>query len=571
MKKTTKLVSILLAVLMAFSVLPIVALAETTEVDPGSDNRLATWKENYAFLIKTVLDDTNYTSYNYVDINKKAMQTEMDAYTAFALYDNAWRNYATKEINVENAKKILLALIDEAQFDINDGYVDEFVKVLEGASDFNDFLQKVNKYLENDTIASAEWSEVFKYLDIAIDVAHAYQNYRDKLIEAYARVLAVRQSNSTYIEFLDYVAQNAQNASLASAAKELRDTMNDSLEDQLQNILSQVAVDGATVGVEYALNLAMNSNVYTAAVKKVYGVGKSAADFLWNTSEMYEVLDSLKCAYEFQALAADWAEGKLNGEDADAAVYAFGIALTARDLSEDALFALKKAENGGVVGKIKSKLYGTVYNDIEVSKASLSLIKDIMFAETLDGTKTVVNSLNIYCPVNVAVTTKDNAVLYTLADGAAATVINEYGAFASVYSDYSKEYLKVAFLFDDYRIKLVATGEGYVTLKMNLLEADGTINDWSFTDVKVDAGDTTVFDTTVTAAPFFTFAKADGGIEKIYFNDEFVESEQKEVTAKEVIDATVEVGKDEAKSFAEKIRDFFKKLFESLFKIFKKK
>lgn len=106
---------------------------------------------------------------------------------------------------------------------------------------------------------------------------------------------------------------------------------------------------------------------------------------------------------------------------------------------------------------------------------------------------------------------------------------------------------------------------------MNLLEADGTINDWSFTDVKVDAGDTTVFDTAVSAAPFFTFAKANGGIEKVYFNDEFVESEQKEVTAKEVIDATVEVGKEEAKSFAERIREFFKKLFESLFKIFKKK
>ena len=505
MKKTAKLISVLLAVLMAFSVLPLAAFAETPEnASAGSDSRLAAWKENYQFLIDTVLDDTNFTSYNYVDINKKAMQNEMNAYTAFALYDNAWRNYATKEINVENAKKILLALIDEAQFDINDGYVDEFVKVLEGASDFNDFLQKLNKYLKNDTIASAEWSEVFKYLNIAIDVANAYQNYRDKLIEAYARVLAVRQANGTYIEFLGYIADNAQNASLAAAAKYLRDTMNDTLEDQLKLIVAEIAKDGATVGVNYVLDIAVNSNVYSAAVVKVYGIGK-------------------------------------------------------------------KAESDGVVGKIKNKLYGTVYNDIEVSKASLALIKDVMFAKELDGAKKVVTGLNIFCPVNVDITTKLNAKLYTLADGAEATAVNEYGAFASVYSEYSKEYLKVAFLFDDYRVKLTGTAEGYVTLKMDVLEADGTINDWSFTDVKVDKGDTMVFDTTAVEAPFYTFGKKDGGIEKINFNDKFVESEQKEVTAKDVIDATVDVGKEEAKSFADKIKEFFKKLFENLFKIFKKK
>lgn len=572
MKKTAKLVSILLAVLMAFTALPFAAFAETTEtVAPGSDNRLETWKENYQFLIDTVLDDTNFTSYNYVDINKKAMQTEMDAYTALALYDNAWRNYATKEINVENAKKILLALIDEAQFDINDGYVDEFVKVLETASDANDFIQKVNKYLKNDTIASEEWSDVFKYLNIAIDVANAYQTYRDKLIEAYARVLAVRQANGTYIDFLTFIADNASNESLKAAAVYLRDTMNDSLEDQLKLIIAEIAKDGATVGVNYVLDIAVNSNVYTAAADKIYGIGKKLADFLWNTSEKYEVLDALKCAYEFQALAADWAGAKLDGEDADAAVYAFGIVLTARDISEDALFNLKKAESDGVVGKVKNKLYGTVYNDIEVSKASLSLIKSVMFAEDLSGAKKVVAGLNIFCPVNVDITTKLNAKLFALADGTEAAEINEFGAFSAVYSEYSKEYLKVAFLFDDYRVKLTGTAEGYVTLKMDVLEADGTINDWSFTDVKVNAGDTMVFDTTAVDAPFYTFAKKDGGIEKISFNDEFVESEQKEVTAKDVIDATVDVGKDEAKSFAQKIKEFFQKLFDSIFKIFKRK
>ena len=193
-----------------------------------------------------------------------------------------------------------------------------------------------------------------------------------------------------------------------------------------------------------------------------------------------------------------------------------------------------------------------------------------MFAEDISGAKKVVAGLNIFCPVDVDITTKENAKLFALADGAEKTDVNDYGAFASVYSEYSKEYLKVAFLFDNYRVKLTGTAEGYVTLVMNVLEADGTINDWSFTDVKVEKGDTMVFDIKAVEAPFYTFAKKDGGIEKISFNDEFVESEQKEVTAKEVIDATVDVGKDEAKSFIEKIKEFFQNLFKNLFKFFKK-
>lgn len=560
-----------MAVLMAVTVLPFAAFAEEAPAAEASDARLKVWKDNYQFLIDTVLDDTNFTSYNYVDINKKAMQTEMDAYTALALYDNAWRNYATHEINKENAKKILLALIDEASFDINDGYVDEFIKVLETAEDINDFIQKVNKYLKIDAVSSDAWGTTFKVINTVAKIGNAYQNYRDQLIKAYARVLAVRQANIAYIDFLNYIAENASNENLKAAAAELVETMNDTLEAQLEKVLEQVAIDGVTVGVEYVVDIAMNSNVYTAAAKQIYGIGSKIADVLWNTSDKYVFLDALVSAYDFQTLASDWASAKLNSEDADEAVYAFAIVLAARDLSEDSLFNLKKAESDGVIGKIKNKLYGTVYNDIEVSKASLTLIKNVMFADDLSGAKKVVAGLNIFCPVDVDITTKANAKLFTLADGAEKTALNGYGAFASVYSEYSKEYLKVAFLFDDYRVKLTGTADGYVTLVMNVLEADGTINDWSFTDVKVAKGDTMVFDTTAVAAPFYTFAKKDGGIEKISFNDTFVEAEQKEVTAKDVIDATVDVGKDEAKSFIDKIKEFFQNLFENIFKIFKKK
>ena len=51
-------------------------------------------------------------------------------------------------------------------------------------------------------------------------------------------------------------------------------------------------------------------------------------------------------------------------------------------------------------------------------------------------------------------------------------------------------------------------------------------------------------------------------------SDTFVVPEGKTPTAKEVADAVVEVGKDEANNFLAKIKAFFQNLLESLKKIF---
>ena len=130
MKRTAKIVAVALAVLMALTVVPFAAFA-SAKTDDAAD-RVAGWKANYQLFIDTILDNSNFTSWNYVDQNKKALTQQMDISTAFALYDSAWRNYATKEISIDNAEKILLGLIEKAEYTFDDGYVDEIVKVLEG-------------------------------------------------------------------------------------------------------------------------------------------------------------------------------------------------------------------------------------------------------------------------------------------------------------------------------------------------------------------------------------------------------------------------------------------------------
>jgi len=563
MKKTTKVLAVFLSVLMLLSVIPFTALAAEDDAD-----RLAGWKENYELLLDTIIDDSNYTSWKYVDINKKAINDKMGVYTAFALYDAAWKNYVTKDVDKATAKEILLALIEKAQYNFDDGYVDEIVKVLETASDVNDFIQKVNEYAKIDLFASEGWGTAFQVVNEVIKIANYYQTYRDKFIEAYARVLSVKQANEYYVDLLQYLADKTDDAVLKAAALELIDDINKDVKDVLLELAETIAGDAAQDGLNYLATMAMNSNAYTAVALKVYGIGKSVADVLWNTGDQYKLLCTLKEAYEIQDLTSDWTDAAL-AEDGDKALVAVSMLLTVRNVSEKALYDLKLAENEGVINKIKNKLYGTVYNDIEINLASLKAIESLLFDTEVADFQKVVRALYVYCPVSLKVLS-NGALVTVLADGKEIDFSNDAGKFVSVYSEYSKEYLKVAYLYSAYDVRLTGTADGAVTMIMDVLNADGTVSDWSFTDEKVTEGTTINFATAFEGTPTYTISTA---AEAKAFNDEFVESEFPTVTAGEVFDAVVEVGKDTVKETTKKatsgIAEFFKNLFAKIAEAFK--
>ena len=556
MKKTAKIISIVLAVVMMACMVPFTAFA-----DDAADERITGWKENYSMLLDTLLDNSNYTSWEYVDVNSKALSSTMNVYTAFALYDSAWRNYATHNVSVENAKQILLGLIGRAEYDFDDGYVDEIVSVLETAQNVNDFIQKVNQFTNIELFASSGWSTAFEVIGDVTKIANAYQNYRDQFIEAYARVLSVQMANAYYIDMLQYIIDNSNNQDLRTAAQELIANINSSVEDVIEDILAGAAGDGVDVGVDYLLRLALNSNAYTAVALKIYQGAKSVADFLWNTGELYNYMDTLVIAYDFQSLVSDWTAASLDGEDTDKAVIAVDLLLTARTISEEALRNFKVAQSNCAVGKIKSALYGNIYEDIEINIAAINAMREILFGEP-DSFRKIVRVLYIYCPVDVQIRDADGRLLYTLSDGSSVTEENDYGKFVSVYSEYDEDYLKVVFLYDTFTVRLVGTGDGSVTMIMDVLQEDGAVEDWSFTDRSIFADGTIEFNTAFEDVPYY---EASDRVGKIAFNDEFIPSVHPQPSAAEVAGAVVTVTKHEVKSFADIIRELFQKLFAALF------
>ena len=517
MRKLTKVLAVVLTVIMALSVCSVAVFAADANAayDP--------------YVIGLLLDNNNFTSWKYVDINSKAIDDSMAALTAFALYDSAWKNYATKEVNVSDAEAILLALIEKAEYNFDDGYVDEIISVLKTASDVNDFIQKVNQYANIEMFASEGWGTAFTVVNTAIKVGNAYQDYRNQFIAAYAKALSVQRANAYYIDMLQYIADNTEYDVLATAAENLIADMNASVESVLAEIAASAAGDGAEMALEYLATLALNSNVYTATALKVYQIGTSIADILWNASKLYTHLDTLKTAYYFQADLADYTALALAGDDADKAAISVDMMLTARTISEQSLYNYKLAENKGVITAIRNKLYKTVYNDTEMMILAVDGMREILFGDKAP----VVGALYVYGPAAV--------------NGAVAAV-------KSAQSDYSGETLTAAFLTSA-AATVTATDAGKVTVGV-MSDALRFAN-----NVEVAAG--TVIALTATNYTVNGETKA-------------LEAEQVEeavtVTPGDVVDATTEVVKENVKqsSFAKWISDLFAKIASFFTNLFKK-
>ncbi len=570
MKRTTKIVSIILALVMSLSCLSVIAFAEETD---NYDKRVDGWNANYDLFLAHLFDDSSFTSWNYVDINEKAMKDTMATWTAFALYDEAWRNYATHHISIEQAELILLALIEKADYEFDDGYVDEFVDVLEFAQDAADFVEKAGDIIKAEeftkVLESEAWGTTWQVIGDVTKIAHAYQTYRDQFVEEYSRVLSVQLANQYYIDLLGYIAETTPYDILKTAATNLIADMNANVQTVVDEVLQDAVMDGVSLGIDRLVDLAMNSNVYTATVLKIYNAVVSVADFLWNTNEVYPHMETVLASYYFQSAASDWAEKAYYQEEAEKSFFAIDLLMTTRKVCEEALVNFKNAENDGAVGRVQNKLHGALNEDTLTNIAGLDIMRSMMFDLDVADFKVVTDSLYIYCPVSVDVLDTDNVTLYCVEDNQESIVTNEYGVFKTVYSSFNSDYLKVIYLFDGYRIRLNGTKNGYVTLIHKELLDDGTVNDWSFTDVEVTNKTKIVFDTEVEGTPAYTFTNGTG-VQFINFNDTFIPSEYPEYTAKDVVNAGGEIAKDEVKSIWDQIVEFFEMIgqwFRDLFGI----
>lgn len=575
MQKSKKLLAVILSLVMLLAVVPFTALA-TDEADAAdeaiaiAEARVAGWEANYALFLENIFDNQQHLGWNYTYSNSKSIQNKMTTYTVFNLYSDAWKNGLDGSVSLATAEKVLLALIDQVQADVKESKVEEIVKILDAAQDVNSFLKKVNDFVEiSDKIGGQTWNSVFSALGHAKDLANIWLEQRAELVDAYARILTVKESNDLYIEFLQYIVNNGKYDVLVQAAAKLLSEIEANMDDLVAKIMADAAGEVAFNVVEYAASIAADTNVYTAAAKKIWNIGGDISDFLWNTRDQYAILDSMYTTFFAEVAAQEWATEIMAGTDAEKKVFAVNALLSLRESSTRLVYNLKVADAQGIIGRIKDKINSTITGDYTVELLAIDIMRQQMFDADPATYVPVTSMFSIYCPVNVVATAADETALYTFEDGFEEIRANEYGIFGGKYSQYSKDYLKVACLYGDEALKLVGTADGKVTLVMDKLGADGII-DFSFTEQTVAAGTEIFVPTAFDGTPSYKLINGDSAI-TIAMNDEFVAPEEVPVNTETVTDAVKEVVKEETKSFLDKIREFFKNFFAIFTKIFKKK
>ena len=555
-----KILAVVLSLVMLLCAVPFTAFAEETEL-ASAEERVAGWDANFELVIDKLLDNEKSAHWQYVAENNKQLADTMLTYTVFALYDDAWKNGFDNSVSIENAEKILCSLIEKVDANVGESKFHEILKVLKTASDLNDLLQKVNSYVKiSDVLTSTEWTTAFNYIKYAIQLGDLYEEERDRVIEAYARILSVQAANAFYKEYLSYLADNCTYNVVASAARNLIENIDKSVESIIKNEVLNAGGFAASKVFDTAARIAINSNAYTAVALKVYDVGTSVADALWNTSDQYVLMDELYTTFFAETYAQKWVIDVRANDSAEKYEFAINILLGLREAGSIALYDLKLAQNEGIVGKIKNQInYNVSFKQIE-ELAFLELAKDVLFKEPVSE----------YKPVKTIVTVDTNAYVH-LNDF---SLFNQKGIYKDDNGYYSvhlneniKLYVKTAFLVEDIDVVIKAGEKTYATAVIEK-EGESGIFDYSFTNAVCGAEGDITFNSDILTSKTYTSLVNDEVVTSD-LNYDFVYPPYNAVNLSTVSGAVVSVVSDEAKGKVLEIRDIINQLFESIRLFFK--
>lgn len=547
-----KTLAVLLAMLMLLCAVPFTSFADD-EVATAEET-VSSWDANYALVLEKLAANEKSATWQYVDQNQKTISDKMITLTAFALYDDAWANGIDKKIDVDTAEKMLVSIIEKVDTGIGESKVAEIVKVLQTAKDINDLLQKVNNYVNvSDVLKSAEWSTAFKVIEASIKIGNFYEEERDKIIDAYARILAVSAANDFYLDFLQYIVDTTSYDVLKTAASNLITKINSSIADLVGDEFKALAVTTGSIAVQKALEAAMNSNAYTAVALKVYQVGTSVADALWNTSDLYPLMQELYTIYFVQTAAAGWYNSVVANGNADNIVYAVNALLSLREIGVETVYNLKNAENEGIVGKIKNQINYNISFEFVTEKAFLELAREVLFNTAIEDAT----------PVNTIVTVNSNAYVHTddtsLFNEKGITA-DDNGVYSVFFNDGTSTYVKTLFINEDKDISIKYAADTKATVIIEKNSQYGIV-DASLTDEALTAENEIVIDT-ADMANYTVNANGEATVKAL--NDEFVYPEYNPVTASTVATAAGQVVANEARVKVLEIKDFINQIIETI-------
>lgn len=429
-----KLCAIILAALMLLTVLPMAAFAKVADNDQIMNEII-----NGSYPHMSYTQDNNY------------FKSALIAYSVFNI--DTWGSQIKGDtFEAKAAKTILLALIDKIEAELNNETYEKVLKALKGASTAAGLVEKVNDLTGKlDFVASSEWATSMTVLNNTIKVMNFANDEYEKYAEGYAVILSCQAASSYYAGLLDYISEKVEDENIGNAAAELKEYITMSIEDANKVLMQEIADDAGQEAALIAIDVAMNTNTVTAAIKTGYGLISNIGDKLFNATDTCTYASSLAAVTRIEDVIVPYITSEMGSEDNFAADFAKISLLTLREVGEKMLSNLGKVTSDSIIAKVfKNADKAATYSKTGALNAiKLGVYKDIILADA-DYTT---------CDIIVYNEAKTNATIYdaegyaiaVLKNGRESSIINANGAFYSVFDSITSSYVKV----------IVTFGEGY--------------------------------------------------------------------------------------------------------------
>ncbi len=427
-----KLCAILLAALVLFTMLPFAAFAKVADNDK----------------IMTEILDGEYQHMSYTKDNDY-FKAGLIAYSVF--HADTWGSQIKGDtMEAKAAKTVLLGLIDKIEAELNNETFEKVLAVLKGASTVGGLVEKANDLTGKlDFVTSSGWTTAFSTLNGIIKVANLANEEYEKYMEGYAVILSCQAAGSYYGGLLQYIADHVADENIANAALELKGYITVNLEKASEDLMKKMGDDVGQQGALIAIDAAMNTNTVTAAIKTGYGVVTSIGDKLFNATDTCTYISSLAAVTRIEDILPDYVRAEMKSEDTFAADFAKVSMVTLREAGETMLSNLGKVTADSIVAKVFKN--ADKANELALSgaknAAKLKVYHDIIVADADYTTYLVV--VDDTAGKNLIVRDADGYAIALLRNAKVSSLINEQGAFYSIYDGKVNKYIRVVVTFAD--------------------------------------------------------------------------------------------------------------------------
>ncbi len=430
-----KLCAILLAALMLFTMLPFAAFAKVANNDK----------------IMTEILDGEYQHMSYTKDDNDYFKTPLGLMTAFNV--SKWADGITGDNKKQAAETILLGLIDRIEAELNNETYEKVLSVLKGASTAAGLVEKVDSVTHVlDLAENSTWSSALTGLNTTIKVMNFANDEYEKYAQAYAVILSCQAASIYYGEFLQYLIDTCtskDNKPIKEAAEDLKENITINLEDASDKLLKELAKDAAGQGALIAADFAMDANSVTAIIKTVYKTGTSIGDKLFNTTDRYEYMLGLATTTRIEEIIPSYIQSKINDPDQNAATFAKVAMLTLRETGESMLSNLGKVIADSAANQLfkKTEEAQALAEAGALTATKLGVYRDIILADKEYSTYLI--DIDTTGGRHFTVRNTEGIAIATLRNGRESKLLNDDGAFYSVYNGTIGKYIRVVVTFID--------------------------------------------------------------------------------------------------------------------------